>query len=567
MAMYGSERRRGTALAAPDVLAARVPAATPPHGPYALIMKVGLRQADFATERRLLLERSSSLATRLWRAATSATTLGRERAILRLIGVNGLDREGRPLAAEVVDRYVNGRPGRLAAGIGMPFAMALLEYDTDVQRLALDVAAGSVDLSLEAELLSHPDRRAAAAGHLLGLVAAALDRIDANRVARTELSDLLHDRRPPWIGATLLGSSVEDGEREAAALVRGGLDLIRVEVPTTRELAARLGELGQEVDWRPHGPDDTDALIPAGSQRGLTRLRTALDRAAAERGAYVRLQVAPTALAGPEGAVVAGFERADLLELDPMHEMFVTGVDPERALVDFVFAGRLAARAGVTMVIDASPLVVGPDLGSGVNADGPTWSGRALALQLTTVLVARAAGIPDARIIIGALPGWLAGESGGPSAALAEVAIRRALLPGHEFAFLEEQHGDQSARWAATVAAVQPAAGVALLHPRTLGDVGLTSAAAARARAASEVMVALEHDVDGIRLTGPALDHAHRAITAALATLDLLERDGWAALTGATVSRGGWGRLGADAVAPSGTGIDPVEQALVAWHE
>ncbi|MEO8470509.1 MAG: lysine 5,6-aminomutase subunit alpha, partial [Chloroflexota bacterium] len=313
---------------------------------------------EFQAELEALLERARTVASRLARVANGATSLGRERAILRLIGVTGLDREGRPLAAEVVDRYVDGQATRLAMGIGFPFAMALLEYDTTPQQLALDVAAGSVDLQLESALLAEPERYAAAADLLSRLAIAAVDRIDANRVARGELIDLLHDRPQPWIGATIHESSIEAAEREAGQLVRAGFDLARVEVPATRELAIRLGQLGQDVHWRPRGSDGGPETTPAGSQRGLSQLRQVLDRAAAERGAYVRLAIAPTALASPEGAIVAAFERADVLELGPMREMFVTGVDPERAMVDFAFAVRVARRAGVMVHIDAGPLMV-----------------------------------------------------------------------------------------------------------------------------------------------------------------------------------------------------------------
>ena len=49
--------------------------------------------------------------------------------------------------------------------------------------------------------------------------------------------------------------------------------------------------------------------------------------------------------ATPEGDVAA-FERADVLELDPMAEIIGTGVDPERALADFAFAVQVVRRAG-----------------------------------------------------------------------------------------------------------------------------------------------------------------------------------------------------------------------------
>ena len=82
--------------------------------------------------------------------------------MLRLFGVSGLDRTGRPLAGAAVDRWLAGSHGGLGAGIALSFAMALLEYDLEPQQLAMDVASGAVDLALEAELLREPDRRALA---------------------------------------------------------------------------------------------------------------------------------------------------------------------------------------------------------------------------------------------------------------------------------------------------------------------------------------------------------------------------------------------------------------------
>ncbi|MEO8208724.1 MAG: lysine 5,6-aminomutase subunit alpha, partial [Chloroflexota bacterium] len=340
-------------------------------------MAPSLRPGDLRSEREQLLDAAGVLAGRMALGAARTTTLGRERAILRLLGVGGLDREGRPLAAEVVDRFVDGRPDRLAVGIALPFAAALLQYETTPQALALDVAAGTIDLALEAKLLEAPESLAAATGHLSTLVDGAVDEIIANRVARQELLGVLRDRDRPWIGTTLRETSIDAAEDLAAALVEGDVDVLRVEVPVIRELAARLELLGQDTAWRARDLQATDEPIPTGSQRGLARLRQVLDNAAAARGAYVRLTIAPSALAGPEGAIVAALERADILDLDPMADIVVTGVDPDRALLDFAFAVRVARKAGVAILLDAGPLVVAPDLRAGVNADAATRSGRA----------------------------------------------------------------------------------------------------------------------------------------------------------------------------------------------
>ena len=142
-----------------------------------------------------LRERAHGLAASWGAAAAGTTTVGQERAILRLFGVTGLDRAGRPLAAEIVERYLAPDPRRLGGGIALPFAMAMSEYDLAPGALALEVAAGGVDLGLEAELLADPERRARAVAAATSLARTALDRVDANRIARRELLTLLGDPR------------------------------------------------------------------------------------------------------------------------------------------------------------------------------------------------------------------------------------------------------------------------------------------------------------------------------------------------------------------------------------
>src|SRR5213083_939236 len=136
-----------------------------------------------------LAERADTLAGAWAGRARTSTTVGRERALLRMFGVSGLDSPCRPLAWAAVDRYIADGPGRLAGGIVLPFAMALAEYDLDPQRLALDVASGAVDLGMEAALLREPDRRAIAEGR--AAVDAGADLLDVEVPIGRELSDRL----------------------------------------------------------------------------------------------------------------------------------------------------------------------------------------------------------------------------------------------------------------------------------------------------------------------------------------------------------------------------------------
>ena len=295
--------------------------------------------------------------------------------------------------------------------------------------------------------------------------------------------------------------------------------------------------------------------IPTGAQRALHVLRRFVDEAGARRRGYVRLMTDAPALAAPDQAVVAAFERIDVVVADPMREIIAGRVDPDRALADHVFAHRLLARAGTTVLVPAGPLLVARDLVSGRPSDPATRAGRALALQLLAVALARRDGLPAQSVAVGALPDWLVEEPDAPARAAAEVALRRILLPEHPLAFVEGAvRGDLVGTWHAIVAALLPDAGEVLAVVRQPGS---TAPGTAQTRAAATVAASLAASREVPELRGVAVDHADRAVAAALATLAGLEDGGWGSLVdqplGIDVAR-----LGADAVAERTEPFDPL---------
>ena len=96
---------------------------------------------------------------------------------------------------------------------------------------------------------------------------------------------------------------------------------------------------------------------------------------------------------------MAAFERIDLIASDVVGEIVAGGVEPDRALADHAFAHRLARRAGTLIMVGPGPLVVAPDLSAGLPSDPATRAGRALALQLIGVALARGDGLPAEQIV------------------------------------------------------------------------------------------------------------------------------------------------------------------------
>jgi hypothetical protein len=489
---------------------------------------VSAAQSDLGSRAAELRARAAQLAAPMAADAEQRTSLACERAVLRLFGVSGRDRAGRPLALEVVERFAELGPGRLGGGIALPFAVAALEYDLDPEEVALDIAAGNVDLALEAELLREPERRADAENTVRGWLDAAWQRFDANRTARSELRSLLGDPPQPWTGADLEPTTAGQAVGAVGALVEAGSDAIRVRVPRDTELRRGLGE---ELDRQAEEEEEPDEA-PAGSQRGLVLLRTAIDEASSEAERYVRLATRALGLAAPDQAVVGGFERVDLLDLDPIASIVEYGIDPARAFTDHLFALRLLARSGASLALGPGPLAVAPELVRGEPIGAATRSGRALAMQALDLELSLLADLPPERILMGALPADLLGTPAGIRAGLAEVELRRIVFPGHGLVFEEPETADALGGWPSALTAwCAGGPPPALVLRRTTATAPLIGAGEIRAAADAAAWLAESRRLGP--LMGDALAAARRSLDVALETLEELEAHGWERLLGA----------------------------------
>jgi hypothetical protein len=543
----------------------------------------------------LVRRRAADLAARLSAAARGSASIAQERAVLRMLGVDGLDRAGRPLASSVSDRYCS-ELDRLAGGVLMPLTVAMLEYDLPAREAALEVASGAIDLRLEAELLDRPDRLLRAEQRATAMLESAIARIDANRTATREMRDVLGLPPEPRLGVAVRSSEVEAAASEVRSLVRQGAGVVEVRVPAGWELTETWrqagldagGAFGRGPDAAARGPDTAggramkglatvrraaaerarlralrrsgssasaassapemsiEAPIPAGSQRGLARLRKATDEASAERDCYASLMTVTSALAAPEQAIVAAFERIDIVESDPIREIVEDNVDPERALADHSFAHRIEARAGSHLLLGAGPLALGPDIAAGVPTDGLARAGRALALQALGVELALADGLGPERIFIGCVPSWIVAERDASQAPM-QALIRRLLFPDHQLVIVGPAVGLTTPSSGAALSAALTAAHATVVLYRAVRDV---SAAASDLDSIAAGATAARADLlgGGVSPSGDAGGRAGRIFREAVLTLERLDSEGWASVLGPTSGRDHGGRLGRSAV-------------------
>ncbi len=497
-------------------------------------------EGDLTGAATSLLELADYLADRLARAARARTSLACQHAMLRAIGVSGLAPNGRPLAHEVLRRFVATDRRVLRTGVALPFALAAHEYDLEPQELAVEVADGHVDLAAEAALLRERSRSGPARILLEAWLDAADDRFEANRVARAELASLFGAAPSMCVAAEARPFDAREAAADAASLVGAGADLVRVRVPRDGELRDDLGATASEDEW----PVGRDVPPPAGSQRGLALLRGALDEAGARNGRYARLAARRVGLAAPELAVVAGFERIDSVFIDPMDAIVEVGVDPDRAMADHAVADALLLRSGARLVLGAGPLVGAEP--TRTPPDPVLASGRALALQALSRSFALRNGFPADRVDLGAIPAFAIGRESSVRA-LVEVSLRAMLFPGHRLV-VDDQAAEACGPVLPGLLATWMAAGAQVamvMLPGSLRPIGqLHDGLRGAARAASALSDA--HQVGPLR--GEALEGAAAVLSAAVEMLRKVDRSGLAAAVG----REAW--LGAEGLEPVGPG-------------
>jgi len=502
------------------------------------------RGSRAALARRILeLRDRAALFAASREALRGMTTPAIERATLRLLGIHGLDATGDPLAAAVVER---AGPAVLGGGTALPLAAAAVARGLDAQEAALAVASGEIDIALEAEFLQHPDRRAAAERLLAEWTTEAFERIDANRTAGRELGDALGAGERPWLGARMRSLRLDDATAEARAFVSAGADALIVRVPPGREFVATTGEAAGE-----RLPANLDPP-PAGSQRGLARLRSFLDELAAERGAYVSLATATDGLAAPEQAIVAGFERVDLVLADPFDEIAL-GVEPDRSLVDHAAMQRHLGRSGAILVLGPGPLLAGPEMARGASLAGLTRVGRSIAAQAASAAWAGGSGLTPEQVMFQA-PFELPADAAGAALLVAEMTVRRMLHPDHGLVVSEPPDGGSDA-WHLALPLCLAAGGQSQLVVQSAPpDAFAWRAADVRVGASlaevlGRALARVDLDVPlplGDEVLGLALDLSAVAVE----TLEVAVGEGWGSLVGSVrfVEEGGSARLGAPGV-------------------
>src|ERR1700729_1090276 len=303
------------------------------------------------------------------------STVAVERAVLRLLGVDGVTPDEIPLPNAVVDAIPVAQRGR---GVALAYGRGLAETGLDPRALAEAIAAGRLSLEQFAET---PE--GAARGALRPHVATALARIAEQREERAARLARLPQLPPPLLYVIVASGNIYEDRTAAVAAAEAGAQVIAVIRSTGQSL----------LDFVPYGPTTEGFGGTYATQANFRIMRHALDEAGEKLGRYVMLTNYASGLCMPEIAVMAAVERLDMLLNDSMYGILFRDINMKRTFVDQHFSRMVNAYSGIIINTGEDNYLT--------TADAVDQAPAVLASQFINEEFAHSAGLPDRQIGLG----------------------------------------------------------------------------------------------------------------------------------------------------------------------
>lgn len=258
------------------------------------------------------------------------TTVSVERAVLRLIGIDGVDDQDIPLPNVLVDQIAAA--GKLDAGAAYPLGNAIVESGRSPQEIA--EAVGSGELSLM-ELPANDMTGVKQVIDKLAMDAAA--NIKRTREKRKGLQSKYPPGPQPWLYVIVATGNIYEDVRQARAAARQGGDIVAVIRSTAQSL----------LDYVPYGATTEGFGGTYATQENFKIMRHGLDEAGEEAGRYIQLVNYCSGLCMPEIAAMGALERLDMMLNDAMYGILFRDINMKRTFVDQYFSRMINAFAGI----------------------------------------------------------------------------------------------------------------------------------------------------------------------------------------------------------------------------
>ena len=258
------------------------------------------------------------------------TTVTVERAVCRLLGIDGVNEMDVPMPNVLVDHLL--AVGVLPMGAAWTIGNAMLETGLDPQGVAEAIDRGELDLS---KVPAHDD--AAVREAVAPYVKATIERINNNVAGRNEFLKEFGDKEGAYLYVIVATGNIYEDITQAKAAAKQGADIIAVIRTTGQSL----------LDYVPYGATTEGFGGTYATQENFRLMREALDEVGREQGRYIRLCNYCSGLCMPEIAAMGALERLDVMLNDALYGILFRDINMQRTIVDQYFSRVINGYAGV----------------------------------------------------------------------------------------------------------------------------------------------------------------------------------------------------------------------------
>lgn len=271
---------------------------------------------------------ANAIAEKIVRFIDNHTTVSVERSILRLLGVDGVDRYQVPLVNRLVDDCLQQR--NCGEGISRYLAASLKNTQRNLADFLVAYQAG------KATLAKDPASVEETLAILKPWIDQGLKKIQEQKELRNHWINTYGTAKTQIYVIVATGNIHED-VIQAQAAARAGADIIAVIRSTGQSL----------LDYVPYGITTEGFGGTYATQANFRLMRQALDEVSKDVGRYIRLVNYASGLCMPEIAAMAALERLDILLNDSLYGIIFRDINMQRTFIDQNFSRLINAYAGI----------------------------------------------------------------------------------------------------------------------------------------------------------------------------------------------------------------------------
>ena len=258
------------------------------------------------------------------------TTVTVERAVCRLLGIDGVNEMEVPMPNVLVDHLMAN--SILPVGAAWYIGNAMVETGMEPQAIAEAIDKGELDMS---KLPAHSDAEIRAV--IMPVVERTIARINSNVRNRNAYLNSFGDKEGPYLYIIVATGNIYEDITQAKAAAKQGADIIAVIRTTGQSL----------LDYVPYGATTEGFGGTYATQENFRLMRAALDEVGEEQHRYIRLCNYCSGLCMPEIAAMGALERLDVMLNDALYGILFRDINMQRTIVDQYFSRVINGYAGV----------------------------------------------------------------------------------------------------------------------------------------------------------------------------------------------------------------------------